>query len=253
MSLEDTTRPKKFPREDYDVISNKIGVLLSQRESLVRSWYSTPPAKIEEGFDDDDAVLFCNQPGHFGIGVSIPSNFLLLRSKILVARNTKDTNNKVTPMKNISRDGSSDEELGRSSLGRLKKQTQSRSAEKSLPDKMFSDETIRQNNEFLKSETLRNQSEFISDNKIDIRCTEEKSPTEEIKTGQADVFQRDKHLDEVDFRNKQKLTPGRIKAVVPKSVFGETYNINREEKKRMKKREKKKRQKLKAKSLNLNN
>ncbi|RKF83879.1 hypothetical protein GcM3_006022 [Golovinomyces cichoracearum] len=255
MIPEDTTRPKKSSKEKYDVISNKIGVLLSQRESLVRSWYSVPPAQIQEEFDADDAVLLCNQPGHLGIGASIPSNFLvseaerskkklrlkLLESKNLVARKTKDTDNKVTPLKNISRDDSSDEELGRSSLGRSKKQKLSRSAEQSMQDITFSDKHFRQTSEYLKPNSLNHESKLISDKRTDICCIKDKSPAEEVKTGQADTFQREKHLDEVNVINRQKITPDRNKAVgIPKSSLGEIYTINHEEKKRMKKREKKK-------------
>ncbi|RKF82343.1 hypothetical protein GcM1_172004 [Golovinomyces cichoracearum] len=267
MIPEDTTRPKNSSREKYDVISNKIGVLLSQRESLVRSWYSVPPARKQEEFDADDAVLLCNQPGHSGIGASIPSNFFiseaerskktlrskLLESKNLVARKTKDTDDKVTPLKKISRDDSSDEELGRSSLGRSKKQKLSRSAEQSMQDKMLSDDHFRQTSEYLNPNSLNNKSKLISDKRTDTCCIKDKSPAEEVKTGQADNFQGEKNLDEVNVLNRQKITHDRTKAVgIPKSSLGEIYTIKHEEKKRMKKREKKKKRKLKAENLNIN-
>ena len=146
MSAEQTPKPVKVSKEDFDVISNRIAVALAKREALIKSWTASssrerPPEKTEAELAAEDAALFRNEPAYLGVGAPIPSHFLvseaersnkslrakLFPSKTLKASKARDAEEKAASAKRGLRDGSSDEEEGRSGLARAKKRkTQTR-------------------------------------------------------------------------------------------------------------------------------
>jgi hypothetical protein len=142
MSTEEgLSKPAKQAKEDFAVISNRLAVAFAKRESLIKSWTassSKPPAeptKTEEELEAEDTALFRNQPPYLGVGAAIPSHFLVseaernnksLRAKFfptkgLKASKARDAEEKAASVKRGLKDQSSDEEEGRSGLGRAKK------------------------------------------------------------------------------------------------------------------------------------
>lgn len=140
MAPEEGPKPKKVSKEEFDVISNRLAVALAKRESLIKSWTasSSRPARAtrtQEELDTEDAVLFRNQPAYLGVGAVIPAHFLIsdaqqnnksLRQKLysgkgLKASKARDAEEKAVSAKRAMRDEDSDEEQGRSALGRAKK------------------------------------------------------------------------------------------------------------------------------------
>jgi hypothetical protein len=140
MSPDEAPKSAKVSKEDFDVISNRIAVALAKREALIKSWTASssrerPPEKTEAELEAEDAALFRNEPPYLGVGAPIPSHFLVseaernnksLRakffpSKTLKASKARDAEEKAASAKRGLRDESSDEEEGRSGLGRAKK------------------------------------------------------------------------------------------------------------------------------------
>ncbi|KAN0110249.1 hypothetical protein V8E51_006636 [Hyaloscypha variabilis] len=136
----DESKPVKVSKENFDVISNRIAVALAKREALIKSWTATSsrqrsPEKTEAELEAEDAALFRNEPPYLGVGAPIPSHFLVseaernnksLRakffpSKTLKASKARDAEEKAASAKRGLKDESSDEEEGRSGLGRAKK------------------------------------------------------------------------------------------------------------------------------------
>ncbi|KAE8449675.1 hypothetical protein EG329_007450 [Mollisiaceae sp. DMI_Dod_QoI] len=140
MATEGLSKSAKQAKEDFAVLSNRLAVAFAKRESLVKSWIASssrpqPPAKADEELDAEDSALFRNQPPYLGVGAPIPSHFLVseaeqnnksLRAKFfptkgLKASKTRDAEEKAASAKRGLREESSDEEEGRSGLGRAKK------------------------------------------------------------------------------------------------------------------------------------
>lgn len=151
MAPDEAHKSAKVSKEDFDVISNRIAVALAQREALIRSWTASslrerPPEKTEAELEAEDAALFRNEPPYLGVGAAIPPEYLvseaersnkslrakLLPSKTLKASKARDAEEKAASAKRGLKDESSDEEQGRSGLGRAKKrrtQTRAETAE----------------------------------------------------------------------------------------------------------------------------
>lgn len=142
MSSDDgPPKTAKQAKEDFAVISNRLAVAFAKHESLIKSWTASSSrptntkAKTEEELDAEDAALFSNQPPYLGVGAAIPSHFLVsdaernnksLRAKFfptkgLKASKARDAEEKAASAKRGLKDQSSDEEEGRSGLGRAKK------------------------------------------------------------------------------------------------------------------------------------
>jgi hypothetical protein len=140
MALEDSTKSISTSKEELDVISNRIAIALAKREKLIKSWTALSarpkePEKTQEELDAEDAALFRKQPPYLGVGAPIPSHFLVsdaernnksLRAKFFPAKGLKgsksrDEEEKAASAKRGLIDESSDEEGGRSSVGKAKK------------------------------------------------------------------------------------------------------------------------------------
>lgn len=123
---------------ELDAISNRIQIALAKREELVRSWTSKSARedkirKTDEELDAEDALLFRNQPAYLGVGCPIPEKFLIgeadrskksLEARLgkgLQASKRRDAEEKAASAKRGLNQDSSDEEEGRSSLGKKKK------------------------------------------------------------------------------------------------------------------------------------
>lgn len=128
-------------KEQYDIITNKIAVAIARHEAVVKGWVansarSQEPRKTQEQLEAEDAELFRPQPLRLGIGHPIPAHFLktdaetgnkdlrakIFPSKTLKASKARDADEKAASTKRGMREQSSDEEEGRSGLGRAKKQ-----------------------------------------------------------------------------------------------------------------------------------
>jgi hypothetical protein len=140
MAPDESPKSVKVSKEDFNVISNRIAVALAKRESLIKSWTASssrprPAEKTQAELDAEDAALFRSEPPFLGVGAPIPSHFLVseaernnksLRakffpSKTLKATKARDAEEKAASAKRGLKDESSDEEEGRSGLGRAKK------------------------------------------------------------------------------------------------------------------------------------
>jgi hypothetical protein len=140
MAPDETPKPAKLSKEDFDIISNRIAVAFATRESLIKSWTASssrprPAEKTQGELDAEDAVLFRSEPPFLGVGAPIPSHFLVsegernnksLRAKFFPAKTLKaskarDAEEKAASAKRGLKEESSDEEEGRSGLGRAKK------------------------------------------------------------------------------------------------------------------------------------
>lgn len=140
MAPEDSFKSAKSSKAELDAISNRIAVALAKRDKLVKSWTASSsrpkaPEKTQEQIDAEDAALFRNVPPYLGVGASIPSHFLVsdaernnksLRAKFfptkgLKASKAREDEEKAASAKRGLIEESSDEEEGRSSLGKAKK------------------------------------------------------------------------------------------------------------------------------------
>jgi hypothetical protein len=130
---------------DFDVIQNRVAVALAKRERLIKSWTASsarprPPPKTQEELDAEDADLFNPVPAGLGLGAAIPKEFLdgdvkrkeistndklrhlILGNKAnLQASKPRDDKEKVVSAKRGLEEESSDEDQGRSALGKAKK------------------------------------------------------------------------------------------------------------------------------------
>ncbi|SZF04915.1 unnamed protein product [Blumeria hordei] len=141
MTSETSPSQNKPLQVDYDIVSNRIAAALAQRESLIKSWTkSSAENKIYNGVeiqnDSEDDILSQTKYPRLGLGAPIPSQFLAsdvernnntLLAKFGVSKTSSAGKRKARENKPAastlrdSRNDSSDEELGRSSLGRAKK------------------------------------------------------------------------------------------------------------------------------------
>lgn len=130
---------------DFDVIQNRVAVALAKRERLIKSWTASssrprPSPKTQEELDAEDADLFNPTPAGLGLGAPIPKEFLdgdVKRKEIstndklrhlilgkragLQASKPRDGKEKAGSAKRGLEEESSDEDQGRSALGKAKK------------------------------------------------------------------------------------------------------------------------------------
>jgi len=141
MAPEETTKSQSGtmrPQAELDTISNRIQIALAKREELVKFWTDKSARedktrKTEEELDAEDALLFRNEPPYLGVGCPVPENFLMneadrskktLRAKFgkgLQASKRRDAEEKAESAKRGLNHESSEEEEGRTALGRKKK------------------------------------------------------------------------------------------------------------------------------------
>ncbi|KAI9048070.1 hypothetical protein LZ554_007866 [Drepanopeziza brunnea f. sp. 'monogermtubi'] len=128
----------KAAKIDTNVVLNRLAIAMAKREALISSWEnssSRKPQKTQEELDAEDALIFRQQPPRLGVGAPLPAEYLVgeaersnksLRarffpSKGLKASKARDAEEKAASAKRAQIEESSDEEGGRSSLGRAKK------------------------------------------------------------------------------------------------------------------------------------
>lgn len=140
MAPEISAKSAQASKEALDVISNRISLALAKHDDLVKSWTalsgrSEAWEQSQEELDAEDAALFRKQPSYLGVGAPIPSHFLVsdaernnksLRAKFFPTKGLKgskprDEEEKAASAKRGLVNESSDEEGGRSSLGKAKK------------------------------------------------------------------------------------------------------------------------------------
>ncbi|POS87522.1 hypothetical protein EPUL_001944 [Erysiphe pulchra] len=263
-------KPKNVSQEKFDVVSNQIGLILAQRESLIKSWtasssYSTPPGKTVAELDAEDAALFQSQPLHLGLGAPIPSQFKLseternnnfLRAKLsgtrsIRSKKAKDADEKTINLKRFPKDDSSDEELGRSSLGRAKRQKHNKIPETSTELNNVAVEIIEEScNKQVKGSKSHVQIDY--NDLPSITKPEIKNEGTEYLRFNASGYQSSKknnQVDELETRERpESNADGFENSMTPNVKIEVQPLIDRETKRRMRKREKKKRQKLRNKS-----
>ncbi|KAH8820439.1 hypothetical protein F5884DRAFT_764086 [Xylogone sp. PMI_703] len=137
MSTENPVKSVKEARAELDVISNRIAVALAKREGVLKSFSASRslPRKTEQEQEAEEIALFRPEPPNLGLGAPIPSQFLVseaernnktLRERFFPKKTLKDS--KAREEEKVNRtlkkpvEESSDEEEGRSGLGRAKKQ-----------------------------------------------------------------------------------------------------------------------------------
>ena len=139
-SPEPSKKSVGLSREEFDAFQNRIAVGLAKRQALVDSWFvaagvQPPRKKTDEELEAEDAALFRNEPPYLGLGAEVPSHWLVseaqnnnksLRAKFFPTKGLKgskarDAEEKTASAKRGLRVESSDEEEGRSGLGRAKK------------------------------------------------------------------------------------------------------------------------------------
>ena len=140
MTPEDSIKLTQASKEALDVISSRISIALAKHDKIVKSWItlSSRPKdneKTQEELEAEDAALFRKTPQYLGVGAPIPSHFLVsdaernnksLRAKFFPAKGLKggkprDREEKAASAKRSKVEESSDEEAGRSALGKAKK------------------------------------------------------------------------------------------------------------------------------------
>ncbi len=139
MAPEGLPKSAQAYKDTFAVIMNRLAVADAKRNNLIESITTSSsrsqPRKTQEELDAEDASLFRNEPPHLGVGAPIPEHFLIsetqrgnkaLRAKLftskgLQASKARDAEEKAASAKRGMKVESSDEEEGRSSLGRAKK------------------------------------------------------------------------------------------------------------------------------------
>ncbi|RDL38300.1 uncharacterized protein BP5553_02640 [Venustampulla echinocandica] len=137
---EEREKNPAVSKEKYDYIMNKVAVAFAKHEEIVKGWMAKSgrplgPEKTMEQLIAEDELLFRPPPQRSGVGSPVPAKYLVkdaerndkdLRAKFfptkgLKASKARDTEEKAASAKRALNDQSSDEEEGRSSLGRAKK------------------------------------------------------------------------------------------------------------------------------------
>ena len=139
--------PEKPPvAANLQAIQARIDLAIAKRDAIVKSWVDgfdtsrCAPSKTKEELEAWDAELFNPMPSNLGLGASIPKEYLngdinrkditgnsKLRSLMLgkkaglQAAKPRDAEEKANSMKRGLKEESSDEEEGRSNLGKSKK------------------------------------------------------------------------------------------------------------------------------------
>lgn len=127
--------PKKkvvgMNKEELAAFFARLDVARAEREAVVDSWlvkagHTIPPKKSQAQIDAEDAALFQEGPPNLGLGEAQQNNNRSLKAKFFPAKGLKaskarDVEEKAASAKRGLRVESSDEEEGRSGLGRAKK------------------------------------------------------------------------------------------------------------------------------------
>jgi hypothetical protein len=140
MSTETEKKSVGLPKSEYDVVMARIEMARAQHDAVVQGWIAksaraNEPRKTQAELEAEDAALFRPQPPRLGLGCPIPPQFLkndgesstkdlrakFFPSKTLKASKARNAEEKAASAKRGLKDESSDEEGGRSSLGRAKK------------------------------------------------------------------------------------------------------------------------------------
>lgn len=140
-------KSEKLPvAANFEVLQARIDLAIAKREAIVKSWvdkYDTSrcaPSKTKEEIEAWDAELFNPMPSNLGLGAAVPKEYMngdinrkdisgnsKLRSLMLgkkgglLASKSRNAEEKAISMKRGLKADSSDEEEGRSSLGKSKK------------------------------------------------------------------------------------------------------------------------------------
>lgn len=140
MAPADSVKSAQASKDALDVISNRVAIALAKHDKLVKSWTGSSDRprldeRTKEELEAEDAALFRKTPQYLGVGASIPSHFLVsdaernnksLRAKFFPTKGFKgskprDEEEKAASAKRGKVEDSSDDEGGRSSLGKAKK------------------------------------------------------------------------------------------------------------------------------------
>lgn len=282
MASDEAPKSAKVSKEDFDIISNRIAVALAKRESLIKSWTASSsrprePEKTEAELEAEDAALFRNEPPYLGVGAPIPSHFLVseaernnksLRakffpSKTLNASKARDAEEKAASAKRGLNAESSDEEQGRSGLGRAKKRKTLRTKpveearKNEVSDHMGGKGASRipkiqstNTNQVAKSGKGENGAPKTQNTSIDHAVKvmrDEGSKQNEKKSQDLAMSLKPDSKKEVDDLADDVATTKRGLNAVP-AILQKIGILDPEERKRMKKREKRKRQKERLKA-----
>ncbi|OBT67959.1 hypothetical protein VE03_02544 [Pseudogymnoascus sp. 23342-1-I1] len=140
------TKEKLPVAENLEAIQARIDLAIAKQDAIVKSWVDKfdttkcAPSKTQEEIAAWDAELFNPMPSNLGLGAPIPKEYLngdmnrkdisgnsKLRSLMmgkkagLQAAKPRDAEEKASSMKRGLKDDTSDEEEGRSNLGKSKK------------------------------------------------------------------------------------------------------------------------------------
>lgn len=137
---DDHEKNPAVSKEKFDFIMNKVAVAYAKHEEIVNGWmakwgHPVKPQKTMEELAAEDAILFRPQPSRSAATPIIPAKYLVkgaerydkdLRAKLLPtkglhASKARDNEEKAASAKRALNEQSSDEEEGRSGLGRAKK------------------------------------------------------------------------------------------------------------------------------------
>lgn len=297
MAPDEAHKSAKVSKEDFDVISNRIAVALAQREALIRSWTASslrerPPEKTEAELEAEDAALFRNEPPYLGVGAAIPPEYLvseaersnkslrakLLPSKTLKASKARDTEEKAASAKRGLKDESSDEEQGRSGLGRAKKrrtQTRAETAEddgknedskllkaqpasmdriarggKDIAGNKFAEKSLLSSNKVRADEGNQGTPKILAVGMDHIRKAgkDVRSNKFEKKVLESAMSPEDPDTEEEDAASADVMATKNAESKAIPALLQKSGVMSPEERKRMKKREKRKRQKEKLKT-----
>lgn len=281
MTQDPSSKLKKQSQEDFEAVSNQISLILAQRHSLIKSWTasisdSAPPEKTSEELDAEDAALLHSQPFYLGLGAPIPAQFQLseiernnrlLRarlsgSKSLKSKQTRDGDEKSRYLKKLHKeiDNSSDEELGRSSVGKAKKMKYNKTLEDS--DSMLLKKKNNLKIDEISCNELNKENKSLIQSFSDNLSIKTKSELENMNKFSPSGVSGDNNLENNIQENniqldEQKATINLEPNLDIPSVF-KSPNVNSksslfidsETKKKMRKKEKRKRQKLRIKVEN---
>lgn len=161
------TREKLPVAENLEAIQARIDLAIAKQDAIVKSWVDKfdtskcAPSKTKEEIEAWDAELFNPMPSNLGLGAPIPKEYLngdinrkdingnsKLRSLMmgkkagLQAAKPRDAEEKASSMKRGLKEDTSDEEEGRSNLGKSKKAK--REVAKAAALKIIASKTVKQ-------------------------------------------------------------------------------------------------------------
>jgi hypothetical protein len=299
MAPDEAHKSANVSKEDFDVNFNRIAVALAQREALIKSWTASslrerPPEKTEAELEAEDAALFRNEPPYLGVGAAIPPEYLvseaersnkslrakLLPSKTLKASKARDAEEKAASAKRGLRNESSDEEQGRSGLGRAKKRRTQTRAETAEDDGKDEDSKLLKAQPASMGHVARGEKDIagnkflekslLSSNKVRADAGNQGTPKisamgmdhiikagkdvgshkidEKKKVLESAMSPEDPDTEEEDAASADVIATKNAESKAIPALLQKSGVMSPEERKRMKKREKRKRQKEKLKA-----